>query len=155
MFQLLHSFCILQSTNFDNDKIMKAFKKSVLLPLMLLIFSFFTVSQVFAQIPDEIILSLKSGNAKVLATYFNQNVELVIPENDNVYSKAQAEQIVTNFFVRNQPERFSIIHQGGKEGAQYVIGNLVTKQGTFRVYFLLKKTTGKDIIHQLRIEKQE
>jgi hypothetical protein len=134
---------------------MKAFKKSVLLPLMLLIFSFFTVSQVFAQIPDEIILSLKSGNAKVLATYFNQNVELVIPENDNVYSKAQAEQIVTNFFVRNQPERFSIIHQGGKEGAQYVIGNLVTKQGTFRVYFLLKKTTGKDIIHQLRIEKQE
>lgn len=122
---------------------------------MLLIFSFFTVSQVFAQIPDEIILSLKSGNAKVLATYFNQNVELVIPENDNVYSKAQAEQIVTNFFVRNQPERFSIIHQGGKEGAQYVIGNLVTKQGTFRVYFLLKKTTGKDIIHQLRIEKQE
>lgn len=155
MFQLLHSFCILQSTNFDNDKIMKAFKKSVLLPLMLLIFSFFTVSQVFAQIPDEIILSLKSGNAKVLATYFNQNVELVIPENDNVYSKAQAEQIVTNFFVRNQPERFSIIHQGGKEGAQYVIGNLVTKQGTFRVYFLLKKMTGKDIIHQLRIEKQE
>lgn len=134
---------------------MKAFKKSIVLPLMLLTFSLLVVSQALAQIPDEIILSLKSGNAKVLATYFNQNVELVIPEHDNVFSKAQAEQIVTQFFVRNQPERFNIIHQGGKEGAQYVIGNLATKQGIFRVYFLLKKTAGKDIIHQLRIEKQE
>jgi len=134
---------------------MKAFNKSVVLPLILLLFSLLAVSQVFAQIPDEIILSLKSGNAKVLATYFNQNVELVIPEHDNVYSKAQAEQIVANFFVRNQPDRFNIIHQRGKEGAQYVIGNLVTRQGAFRVYFLLKKTDGKDIIHQLRIEKQE
>jgi hypothetical protein len=133
---------------------MKAFKDSVLLPLLLVFFAVFTVNQVVAQIPDEIILSLKSGNAKVLASYFNQNVELVILENDNVYSKAQAEQIVNNFFTKFQPEKFNIIHQGGKEGAQYVIGNLITKQDTFRVYFLLKKTTGKDIIHQLRIEKQ-
>ena len=90
-----------QSTNFDNDKIMKAFNKSVVLPLILLLFSLLAVSQVFAQIPDEIILSLKSGNAKVLATYFNQNVELVIPEHDNVYSKAQAEQIVPIFRTKS------------------------------------------------------
>lgn len=121
---------------------------------MLAIITVLAANQVNAQIPDDIILSLKSGNAKVLAGYFNQNVELVILENDNVYSKAQAEQIVTSFFVRYQPERFQVIHQGGKEGAQYVIGNLTTKQGVFRVYFLLKKSTGKDIIHQLRIEKQ-
>ncbi len=133
---------------------MKAFKKTVFLPLMLAIITVLAANQVNAQIPDDIILSLKSGNAKVLAGYFNQNVELVILENDNVYSKAQAEQIVTSFFVRYQPERFQVIHQGGKEGAQYVIGNLTTKQGVFRVYFLLKKSTGKDIIHQLRIEKQ-
>lgn len=133
---------------------MKAFKDSFLLSLLLVFFSMLSVNQVVAQIPDEIILSLKSGNAKVLASYFNQNVELVILENDNIYSKAQAEQIVNEFFTKFQPERFNIIHQGGKEGAQYVIGNLVTKQETFRVYFLLKKTTGKDIIHQLRIEKQ-
>jgi len=133
---------------------MKAFKNSILLRLLLVFIAVFTVNQAFAQIPDEIMLSLKSGNAKVLASYFNQNVELVILENDNVYSKAQAEQIVNNFFTKFQPEKFNIIHQGGKEGAQYVIGNLITKQDTFRVYFFLKKTSGKDIIHQLRIEKQ-
>ena len=134
---------------------MKALNKTVLLPIMLLLFAFTVVSQIVNQIPDEIVLSLKSGNAKVLATFFNQNIELVILENDNVYSKAQAEQIVNNFFSRYVPERFNVIHQGGKEGAHYVIGNLITKQETFRVYFLLKKSSDKNIIHQLRIEKQE
>lgn len=108
-----------------------------------------------AQVPDEIILSLKSGNARTLSEYFNQNVELVVPESDNVYSKAQAQLIVSNFFSSYVPQSFSVIHKGGKEGAQYVIGNLGTDKGTFRVYFLLKKSDGKDYIHQLRIEKQE
>ncbi len=108
-----------------------------------------------AQVPDEIILSLKSGNAKVLSEYFNQNVELVVLDNENVYSKAQAQQIVNNFFSNYQPESFTVIHQGGKEGAKYVIGKLGTKGGKFRVYFLLKQKEGKEYIHQLRIEKQQ
>lgn len=114
----------------------------------------FVTNKVKAQVPDEIIQSLKSGNSKILSDYFNQNVELVVLENDNVYSKAQAQQIVSKFFSSNSPESFTIIHQGGKEGAQYVIGNLSTNTGSFRVYFLLKKNNGKDYIHQLRIEKQ-
>lgn len=133
---------------------MKTFHKSVLLPLVAIFFALASAQTASAQIPDEIILSLKSGNARVLASYFNQNVELVILDNDNVYSKAQAEQIISDFFSKNKPERFTVIHQGGKEGAQYVIGNLVTRQATFRVYFLLKKSADKDIIHQLRIAKQ-
>ena len=124
-------------------------------------FSFFLIAGLLilsantqAQIPDEIILSLKSGNSKVLSSYFNQNVELVVLDNDNVYSKAQAQQIVSNFFSSFTPESFTVIHQGGKEGAKYVIGNLNTNNGNFRVYFLLKQNDGKDYIHQLRIEKQ-
>lgn len=151
----MHNFCLIHSTIFETDYIMKALKKAVLLTLMLGFFTIVSVFQANAQFPDDIFLSLKSGNAKLLASFFNQNVELVILENDNVYSKAQAEQIVTSFFVRYQPDRFVVIHQGGKEGAQYVIGNLITRQETFRVYFLIKKTADKDIIHQLRIEKQD
>lgn len=112
-------------------------------------------STVSAQIPGEIIGSIKTGNAKTLSGYFNQNVELVVLANDNVYSKAQAQQIVTDFFSNNTPESFTILHDGGKEGSKYVIGTLKTKNGSFRVYFLLKQNDGKDYIHQLRIEKQE
>jgi Na+-transporting NADH:ubiquinone oxidoreductase subunit NqrC len=107
-----------------------------------------------AQVDDEIIQSFKTGDSKTLSEYFNQNIELVVLDNDNVYSKAQAQQIVSKFFDENQPERFSVIHQGGKEGAQYVIGSLETKSKSFRIYFLLKKNGQKDYIHQLRIEEQ-
>lgn len=110
--------------------------------------------QLFAQIPDEVVLSLKTGNASTLSSYFNQNIEMVVLEQDDVYSKAQAQQIVTNFFNQHKAQGFSIIHQGGKEGAKYAIGNLTTNQGTFRVYFLLKNDGEKAYIHQLRIEKQ-
>jgi hypothetical protein len=123
--------------------------------ISLFVGTLFFAFQAKSQIPDEIILSLKSGNARDLSDYFNQNVELVVPGSDNVYSKAQAQLIVNNFFSENAPQSFSVIHQGGKEGSQYVIGNLGTKKGTFRVYFLLKKSEEKNFIHQLRIEKQE
>ena len=109
------------------------------------------------KVPNEINVGLATGDAKVLSSYFNQNVELVVLDNDNVYSKAQAQQIVTNFFSKFPPlekNAFSIIHDSGKENAQYVIGKLKTEKGNFRVYFLLKQNDGKQYIHQLRIEQQ-
>ena len=113
-----------------------------------------TVAKSQIEIPNDIIKSLERGNAKLLSDYFNDNVELVVLDNDNVYSKAQAKQIVKNFFDSFVPESFTIIHRGGKEGSKYVIGNLKTNNGNFRIYFLLKKEKGKDYIHQLRIEKK-
>ena len=108
-----------------------------------------------ADIPEEIILSLKSGNSKTLAKYFNSNIELQILDDENVYSKSQAELIVGNFFKKNPPTGFNIIHNGGTQDAKYIIGNLITTQGTFRVYFLLKDKSGKPLIHELRIEENE
>jgi hypothetical protein len=125
--------------------------------IIITLFAVIIISSLSAksQVSDDIILSLKSGNAKILSDHFNQNVELVVPESDNVYSKAQAQQIVGNFFNSYKPVSFTVIHKGGKDEAKYVIGNLGTKQGDFRVYFLLKQSEGKEYIHQLRIEKQE
>jgi len=133
---------------------MPSIKKIV---IMVFLFSGILLSAITtgAQVPQEITKSLKTGNSKVLSEYFNQNVELVVLENDNVYSKAQAQQIVDNFFSANSPINFTVSHELGREGSKSVIGNLSTKSGTFRVYFLLKQNNGKNYIHQLRIEKLE
>jgi hypothetical protein len=114
----------------------------------------FAAGRLVAQIPDDVVVSFRTGNANTLSGYFNQNIEMVVLEHDDVYSKAQAQQIVSNFFSQNKAQEFSILHQGGKEGARYAIGNLRTDNGTFRVYFLLKDAGNKAYIHQLRIEKQ-
>lgn len=123
--------------------------------LILLFFGLFViVPQLYSQIPEEIVLSIQNGNDQMLANYFNQNVELVVQSHDDVFSKSQAQQIVAEFFKANKPKQFNILHQGGKEGARYAIGSLVTSTGTFRVYFLLKNKDNNSFIHQLRIEKQ-
>lgn len=122
-----------------------------LVPAFLMLF---TGIMGFAQVPNEVILSLKTGDASTLSNYFNENIELVVLDKDDVYSKEQAKQIVASFFSANSPQRFAIIHQGGKEGARYAIGNLTTTTGVFRVYFLLKEKGQKAYIHQFRIEKQ-
>lgn len=125
------------------------------LKLTPLFFCFFLVSTVaFAQIPDEIVTSIQNGNDAVLASFFNENVELVVQTHDDVYSKSQAQQIVAEFFKTNKPKQFSILHQGGPEAARYAVGSLITNTGTFRVYFLLKNKNNNSYIHQLRIEKQ-
>lgn len=125
--------------------------------LLVLFFAGLLAQSVLAQVPNDIIVSFETGNSKLLSSYFNQNVELIVLDNENVYSKAQAEQIVNNFFSNFKPVKegaFQIIHNSGKEGARSVIGKLQTAKGNFRVYFLLKKNGSKEYIHQLRIDKQ-
>lgn len=106
-------------------------------------------------IPEGIILAFKAGNAQELAKFFNSNIELVILEEEDVYSKTQAEQILRKFFTDYRPSSFKIIFEGGKETSRYAIGSLSTSSGNFRVYFLIKNQQGIPLIHQLRIEEED
>ena len=107
------------------------------------------------KIPEGIVLSFKAGNAEELARHFHNNVELIILEKEDVYSRAQAEQIIRKFFSDHNPEAFKIIFEGGKENSRYAIGSLSTSDTTYRVYILIKKQDGEPLIHQLRIEEED
>lgn len=128
-------------------------KKTIFLTILFLIqLSLF--SQDKGDIPSGINLALKEGNAKDLSNYMNNNVEMVIIDKEGIYNKVQAEMILKDFFAKNPPRKFSLLHQGGKADSKYGIGNLITSDNTYRVYFLLKITNGKSLIHQFRIEKE-
>lgn len=100
--------------------------------------------------------SIKKGEAKGLSAHFSSNVDLTILDKEDVYSKAQAEQILLAFFNKNKPVDFKILHKGvSKEGAKYAIGNLKTTNGlTYRTYFFIKTQMGTEIVHELRFEKE-
>ncbi len=122
---------------------------------ILLIITFLLIgTELFAQIPQGITISISSGNSKELAKHFNNDVELVILDKEDVYSRYQAEHIMKDFFVKYSPQNFNILHEGGKEGSRYAIGNLNTSNGVFRVYFLIKQKNNQPFIHQLRIERE-
>lgn len=121
---------------------------------LLLIF----VSPLFAgnNITEDVAAAIRTGNAKELSKHFKENIDLAIGEKEEVYSSAQAELILKDFFTKNVPKTFTIIHQGmSKLGLQYVIGNLVTSNGNFRVSFYIKKTLHGQFIQQLRIDTEQ
>lgn len=105
-----------------------------------------------AQIPAQIISGLKAGDSRIVASHFNENVELVMIDRELVCSQAQGEQILKDFFVRYKPTDFKITHQGGAD-SPYAIGKMQTAKGNFRVYFLLRSKGGKSQIVQLKIDK--
>ncbi|MBU0487683.1 MAG: DUF4783 domain-containing protein [Bacteroidetes bacterium] len=107
-------------------------------------------------ITDDISAAIRTGNAKELAKFFNSSIDVSIPGYEGIYSKVQAEQIMKDFFAKQVPKSFTIIHQGAsKDGSQYSIGNYTTEKQTFRTYFLLKKTGEKFLLQQLRFEVEE
>ena len=107
-----------------------------------------------ADIYTEINGAMKSGNFKTIANYFNSSVELNIPGADGLYSKAQAELLMKDFFAKNTPKNFTLKHDGiSQDGSKYSIGALETSAGSFRTYYYLKNNNGSFLIKELRIEK--
>ena len=107
------------------------------------------------QVPAELSLAFKTGDVEKLSEYLNNTVELVILDNEDFYNRKVAENILRDFFKAHRVNDFIIKHQGGKPEAKFAIGDLRTVDGSFRVYFLMKKVDSKPMIHQLRIEKDD
>ena len=126
--------------------------KNIFFSLVTFIFLLLLSVRSEGQIPSQIGSGLKSGNAKMVASCFNDNVELVILDKENVCSKEQGEMILNDFFSKNKPVDFKLTHQGWTDSV-YGIGKLQTANANFRIYFMLKSFANKPMLVQLRIEK--
>lgn len=110
----------------------------------------------FGQDPttDKAAKAFQTGASKDLAALFADNLDIVIEEVNDIYSREQAEQIVKKFFEKNQPKSFKINNSGTTPlGLIYRIGELETATGKFKVEFKLKKVGENNVISQLEIEK--
>ncbi len=104
---------------------------------------------------DNISIALSSGSAKELTNFFNDVVELKIDGEKENYSKKQAEVIMKNFFSKYPPVRFNKIHDGSSpEGLLYVLGKYSHKEGSHRVYMLIKHLDGKYKIDTFDLTKE-
>lgn len=126
-----------------------------LLPLLL---AFILPTGLFAQdaVKDQVVDALRTGNSRDLAALFIANIDLTVKENADVYSKAQAEQIMRKFFNDHPPVDMVIEHSGaGKSGDKYFIGILRTRNAYFRTTFFLKKTETGFLVKRLCIENSK
>ncbi|MFN3446881.1 MAG: DUF4783 domain-containing protein [Bacteroidia bacterium] len=115
----------------------------------------FSASVVLADGFDDIVNALKSNNAKEVSKFLNSTVELTINDNEGVYSKQQAEMMIKNFLINNQPKNIAIKHRGSSgQSAKYAIANYETAQGKFRVYIFMKDSGSGMLVHEMRFEKE-
>lgn len=129
-------------------------KKILLVFMTWGIFAFSMFSQ-GNNLPASVVRAIQGGDSHALAEGFNDNIELILPSQSGVFSKSQAEYIMADFFRKNPPSGFNIIHQSQKESSSFAIGKYTASNGSYRFSFLSKSDGRSILIIQLRIEKQD
>lgn len=123
---------------------------------MLAILLFFIPNIFIGDVSDNIAAAIRSGNAKEVSQYFADNVDMKVLDQENIYSKAQAELILKDFFAKHAVKSFTLAHKSApRNDSQFAIGTLTTSNGTYRVHFLMKTTGATTTIQQFRIEPSD
>jgi Domain of unknown function (DUF4783) len=130
--------------------VMKHLFTTFLLGSFVLFASFTTQSSI-----DSVISALRSGNSNELAKYFDDTIELTLPDKSDSYSKAQAQLIVKDFFDNNGVKNFELKHKGDSPGGHFCIGTLQTSSGNFRTNVFMKTKNGKEVVKEIRFQAIE
>ncbi|PST81732.1 DUF4783 domain-containing protein [Pedobacter yulinensis] len=124
--------------------------------LLVSLFLFFGVIQPVnyqADIVDDLLVSFRNGNAKQVAANFAPTIELIILDEEDVYSKAQGEQILKDFFSKHSPLKATIFHKSNEaKSYRFAVITLNTNNGNFRVAITLKQAGNAFKISELKIE---
>ena len=122
--------------------------------LVLIILTYFFSPFIAKTGIDEVIAAMRSGNSALVAKYFDNMVDIGIPDKTNSYSKSQAELVIKDFFTNNPVKNFEIIHKGENAGSQFCIGTLYTKNGSFRTTIFMKQKGDGQVVQELRFENR-
>lgn len=124
-----------------------------LLPALILLTQLCYQTAFQGDVVDTLSALFKSANSKEISKNFSSSVEMNINNEEDVYSKAQSEQILREFFTKNPPVNSSVVHLiNTNPNYRFVILALGTKSGKFRVAITLKKSANVFLITELRVE---
>ncbi len=129
---------------------MKRILSTLLLGAVLMLSSFTAQNRI-----DEVIGALRSGNSTQLSGFFDENVELTLPDKSDSYSKAQAQLIIKDFFGNNGVKGFELKHKGDSPSGHFCIGTLQTNAGNFRTNVFMKIKNGKEVVKEIRFQSIE
>jgi hypothetical protein len=121
--------------------------------LLLFVLSFalfsFTVLQAGK---DDMINALKSGNAEEFVKYFDNSIDIKLPNSNEMKSvpKAQAASTIKSFFANNNVSSCTITSQRENAGTMYITGKL-SGSGNYNITVMIKSAGDKFSVITLRI----
>lgn len=104
---------------------------------------------------DDIANAMKNGQVSGVTKFFHNNIELTLLENEGIYSKQQAEQMLRTFFIQHPPKSVTVQHKGSSaQGAKYAIITYEATNGRFRTYVFMKDN-GKGLeVNEFKLERE-
>lgn len=102
---------------------------------------------------DEIVTALKRASAADFSGYFDNAIDLKLPEKAEVKNldKAQASVAIKNFFDANKIKGFNLISQREMAGTMYVAGKLNGAVNSYNITVMLKDNDTKPTVLTVRI----
>ena len=104
---------------------------------------------------DSVLAALKSGNATMLSRYFDNRIDITLPERSDNYSRSQAVMVIKDFFSSTGGVKtFELKHHGENNGSNFLIGVLQTNNGRFRTTLFLKQKGEKAYLQEMRFMEE-
>jgi hypothetical protein len=101
---------------------------------------------------DAVVTAIRSGNVTQLSPYFDERVDITLPDKSDTYSKTQAVMVIGDFFNTNGVENFKITQQGESGGTVFCAGMLQTHTGNFRTTLFFKHKGDKHFLQEIRFQ---
>jgi hypothetical protein len=129
---------------------MKNFLGLLLLASIILFSSFKDTIEI-----DDVVVALKSGNASNLSKFFDNRIDLSLPDRADNYSRTQAEMIIKDFFSNSGVRNFELKHMGEKAGSNYCVGILQTRTGNYRTTLFMKLKGNRQYLQDISFQYVE
>ncbi len=128
--------------------------KLLYLPVML---TLYVVTGISLTDPiDNVAALIRQGDVHALSAMFAPSVEISILNEENVYSKNQAELVLTKFFNENKPKSVKMLHRINSNPNYYFgVITVSTDKGVFRIACTLKQTDKRFELIEIRIETEK
>ncbi len=104
---------------------------------------------------EQVLTALKNGNAAQLSKYFDNRVDITLPNKSDNFSRNQAEMILKDFFSSNEVKDFKVKHKGENNGSQFCIGLLQTRNGNYRTKLYMKQKGDQQLVQEIAFQPEE
>lgn len=104
---------------------------------------------------DAVVSAIRTGNVTQLSVFFDDRVDISLPDKSDTYSKTQAEMVIGDFFTNNEVKNFKITQQGESGGVVFCAGVLQTHAGNFRTTLFFRQKGDRHFLQEIRFQSIE
>jgi hypothetical protein len=103
---------------------------------------------------DDVLNGFRNADAGHIAKHFDNTLEMTLPDGrSGSYSKAQAEQVLKDFFKNHPVKGFQSVHKGENSGNQFCIGTLQARTGNYRTTIYMGQRGDKQLVQEVKLER--